>query len=183
MQLSQLFVVLAFASPVCGAIGAEALDKPLENFVASLKLHPAKPDTPLTLSAVGLVKNGHLYLSFRLKNISTAPIAMAKPDLPWGHVYSTRFVVLTLQGQILPVSYPIDDVFVPPSVSIVPGETLRGDYDLSSMLHLEAIPADSDLVVLWSYRGSVERSGTPKFDGLTGVAVLHTPTKPGGRPN
>jgi hypothetical protein len=126
----QLVLCAALLVCICAAAqGAESKDSPLENFVSGLKRHDPPSDSRLSISAVGTAKNGHLYLSFRLKNLSTGSITMATTALPWGNAYSTVFVALTPRGRILPMVYPIDDVFVPPSVTIQPGETLTGEYD------------------------------------------------------
>jgi hypothetical protein len=155
--------------------GAEPKDNPLENFITGLKRQDPPSDSRLSISAVGTAKNGHLYLSFRLKNLSASSITMATTALPWGNAYSTIFVALTSRGRILPMGYPIDDVVVPPSVTIHSGETLTGDYDLSQMLRSEAIPADTDLVVLWRYAESFPDLGAAEFSGISGVTAVHTP--------
>lgn len=157
------------------ASAAAEKDYPLENYIGGLKKLAPNPNTKITLSAVGAVKNGQLMLSFHLKNVSASPITMWDALLPWGFTYSIRFVALTPKGRVLPMGYLIDDP-VRRSVTIAPGESLHGDYNLSNMLMPGSIPPDTDIVVLWSYLDDTAKSDKNDKDGLlTGVAVIHTP--------
>ena len=171
-----LYVALLMCTGV-SALSAQPKDSPLQNYISGLKRQNHLSDSRLSLSAVGVEENGHLLLSFQLKNISPAPITMTEAALPWGNSYSIVFVALTPRGQVLPMGYPIDDVFGAPSVTMRPGEILTGNYDLSRMLLPDQIPADTDLVVLWRYSDSIPDSGISEFNGLNGVAVVHTPKK------
>jgi hypothetical protein len=110
------------------ASGPGDKDSPLENYIAELKRNNPQSDGRLSLAAVGAAKNGHLFLSFRLKNVSTKSITISSAALPWGNTYAIQFVALTPRGQILPLGYPFDDVFGAPSVTTIhPGEILTGD--------------------------------------------------------
>jgi hypothetical protein len=171
-------LLLAAAMALLSLSSAQADDQALANLIEHLKRPAETAEPPITLSAVAAREGKELVLKFTLTNISKKTLAFYSYDLPWNNAYSISWVAITSHGQVLPVGYPIHDVFGGSEISVAPQQTLTGTYRLTWMLNRESIPSDSDLAIVWAYTpptGPVVGNVATAEYRCTGVAVLHTP--------
>jgi hypothetical protein len=155
---------------------ARADDKPLANLIERLKNHTANGISPISLTASGLLVGRDLSLKFSLTNISGKTLSIYPESLPWGNIYAITWVALTDDGRVLPLRYAIVDPPPETPVSVTPGQTLTGTYNLSSMLDGSAVPSGKDIVIVWVYRFPAGPSEGPDSRPLnTGTTVVHTP--------
>jgi hypothetical protein len=101
-----------------------------------------------------------------------------KQNLPWGNVHSIRLAALTADGGLVPGLFPIDDDFSLEEVTLGPGQTLQGDYDLEQRWSSKAIPSKDlphhQLVVfVWAYVVLAKELARPA-PVCSGVAALKT---------
>jgi hypothetical protein len=153
-------------------------DQALTNLIEHLKRPTETVEAPITLSAIAVAEGKKIVLRFTLTNISKKPLVFDSFDLPWNHAYAISWAAIAGDGQVLPVRYPIHDVFGSNSVSVAPQQTLTGSYDLTWMFDREALPRDTDLAIVWAYTpptGPVVGNVPTAEYRCTGVAVLHTP--------
>jgi hypothetical protein len=171
-------VALLIATGLCGAPfhRARADDQALANLVDELKHHPNTPQSPISLTAIAAAEGRGLVLRFHLTNISTRTLTFYEPELPWGQVYSISWAALTPDRRVLPVGYPISDVFsLGAPIRLDPGKSLDGTYHLDWMLDPKGIPADTDLAILWLYRPRPSTTSISSDSTASGVAYVHTP--------
>ena len=126
---------------------------------------------PIALTAEVKAKAGSYVLSFRLTNISDRSIVLLDAHLPWANANSLILAAQTLDGRQIQNYYPIDDQFIVHDVSIAPGQSLEGEYDLQNRFVVERIPRKRGILVLWAYP-LIEKSRKRPWPIVTGVAVV-----------
>jgi len=173
MTSKHFWMVCAF---LCASSYANGDDRPLANLIANLKDRCSDTPNPISVSAVGFVQGRELLLKFTLTNVSTKSLSVYPESLPWGNTHAIQWAALTGDGRVVPLVYPIDDPVPAKEVQIRPGQSLTGSYHLTSMLVREAVPVDTDLMIVWTYRfPAAPIEGQDGRPISTGVAVLHTP--------
>lgn len=130
------------------------------------------PDAPpIALTAEVKAKASSFVLSFRLTNISDRSIVLLDAHLPWANANSLILAAQTLDGRQIQNYYPIDDQFIVHDVSIAPGQSLKGEYDLTNRFVVEKISRNRGILVLWAYP-LIEKSRKRPWPIVTGVAVV-----------
>jgi hypothetical protein len=61
------------------------------------------------------------------------------------------------------------------NISILPGESLEGAYDLKRHLNVHAVPRDTDLLIVWAWHVRTGEGGKEDRGISTGVTWIHTP--------
>ena len=150
------------------ALGAP--ENVLEEFSRAVQRKGSMDAPPITLTARAQTKNGALVLSLRLTNVSDRAIVLMEPHLPWGHPDSLIIAAQTTDGRPLINHYPIEDHFLSKDVTIAPGQSVEGDYDLLNN-RIGRIPRDRDVLVMWAYP-LIERDRDRPWPIVTGVAVI-----------
>jgi len=90
---------------------------------------------------------------------------------PWGYTYSISLAAVTTDGEQVPNLYPIADKRVEiRRITLKPGQSCEGDYDIENVVQLSQAPKGKDILVLWSYEvpGDFKR---PK-PVCTGVVII-----------
>jgi hypothetical protein len=131
---------------------------PLAALLSLILARAAIADTPLRVEAtLGRDRHGDPTLQFQLTNVSDSPITMDEDELPWEWRYSLKIVSIVRRKERdpLPGISPISDlVEVTKSVTIAPGQTLRGSLrnHLSNYIgNFDEERKRNDLVVFWFY--------------------------------
>ena len=72
--------------------------------------------------------------------------AMYPSDLPWGPTYSISLAAVTVDGEEVRNYYPIADKPVEiGTITLKPGESREGDYDIENVVQLSQAPEDKDI--------------------------------------
>ena len=175
MALRGLITLFAAALIVVSR-SADADPQPLSAFAKELADSATRDPSPLALTATGLTIAGTMVLRFRLTNIGKDTLFIQNRELPWS-TGSIVFTAMTRDGRPLTAEDPFWDYGLgPKELQIAPGETLTGDFDLSFFLPPKTLPANAEIVVLWSYSCKPIVCGS-RVTPNTGVAVLHTLTR------
>jgi hypothetical protein len=108
--------------------------------------------------AVGEVKvsatvTDDYFMSFTMTWTGKEPLRIYRSDLPWGRIYSTLVVPVTLDNKpMLRGSLPIDDSGVGSTV-VQPGVPVQGRFDLLMLYpDLKYVAAKEEVIVFWSYQ-------------------------------
>lgn len=134
-------VVAAFSSG--GAEPVRSLEKWASEYRRSRHLPP-----PIALTAHLKTQKGAHSLSFRLTNISNAPLTVATGFLPWADPSQLTIAAFTTEGKHLDNAYYGEPRG--PRIRLAPGKWLEGDYPLTWGLGAEP-PADKDTIIVWLY--------------------------------
>ena len=162
-----LVVALLIAGPLLAYAEAENV---LSVFVSEIKRQGSLDlPSPVTVTARAQFKGGTPILSLRLTNVSDRPVSLIETHLPWGHPDSLIIAAQTTDGRRLINHYPIEDHFFAKDLSIAPGQSLEGDYDLN--YRLARIPRDRDVILMWAYP-LLERDRSRPWPIVTGVVVI-----------
>jgi hypothetical protein len=120
--------------------------------LSALCLHDAPASHPSASVTAKLKHSDDKYLlAFKLTNISTKPLMIYPHKLPWGNPHSITLAAVATDGRRIPNWHPIADPSTEEEISIAPGTSLEGDYDISRIVQLSLAPKDKDLVVIWAY--------------------------------
>jgi hypothetical protein len=121
-------------------------------------------DTPLLVTFHEVTTNGQVKLRCRIRNVSAEPVKLSYGALPWNSWMSYRIVALpTRGGRELILGPGAGSVLLPDSdqPEIIPlGGSLEGDIDLKFVDPYELLPANQEVLLLWSY-------GNGKYTGMT----------------
>jgi hypothetical protein len=113
----------------------------------------AEATSPLSIEASGVYEKGEPIVSFRVTNMSHAPLVINASALPWGDRYSVLLVVIVRNTEeALHAHYPVSDVFFETPIRLDANESKLGEIALSS--HFGDVSArlrKSDLFVFWIY--------------------------------
>lgn len=124
--------------------------------------------SPLAISAILKKKKGEPVLVFRVVNVSKRPQVLYPYQLPWGNIDSIKVAAFTTNGKRIQNHYPIDDPVPGEKITIGPGQSMEGEYDLNH--RLMDIPSNSDVVVMWLYRYFEGENKAPAIE--SGVVVI-----------
>jgi hypothetical protein len=98
-------------------------------------------------------------------------MSLHRSDLPWGYTYAISLAAITTDGEQVPNLYPIADKMVEiKEITLKPGESLEGDYDIENVVQLSKAPKGKDLLVIWSYEVPGDFKGPKPV--CTGVVVI-----------
>lgn len=113
----------------------------------------AEATSPLSIEASGVYQKGEPAVSFRVTNLSPAPLVINASALPWGDRYSVLLVIIVRNTEeALHAHYPVSDVFFETPIRLDAKESKLGEIALSS--HFGDVSArlkQSDLFVFWVY--------------------------------
>jgi hypothetical protein len=169
-RLASVLSLLLFLST---AAYSWAQNRAFDPLLATLKARSQASASPVALTVFGETKGRDLLLTFHLTNVSTASLSFRPEQLPWGGPYAITWVALTVDGRPLPRAAVIYDLVYGPSISVPAGASLDGSYRLSWLLKMDAVPADTDLMIFWAY--SPPGLGAEKASPISsGVTWLHT---------
>jgi hypothetical protein len=161
---------------LAGIFTATAYGNPNLAYLLSILKSQSKGSIPVAVSAVAEAKGPQLVVRFHVTNISTNATSFSAWSLPWGHPNSISYVAMTTDGDVLPNAAIFYDLCCDTvaNISILPGKSLDGAYDLKQHLDAKLLPHDSDLLVVWAWH---VRTGNGKEDQgvATGVTWIHTP--------
>jgi len=161
------------------SVAATRNDGSLEWVAEALVAQSSTEPCPLASSAKIVQKPQGHYLSFTMTNTFGRPITFYKQSLPWGGIYSVRIAALTADGQLLPTGFaPIDDFGVE-QVTLLPEQTMRGDYDLTWRWNAKSdppsgFPPDKLIVLIWAYTLSAQQLGRSDDSICGGATAFRT---------
>jgi hypothetical protein len=113
---------------------------------------------------------GHESLHCRLRNTSSDALELNRSGLPWIASGFFHVVAVTPAGRALPIEPVLEQlVSKPQSISLAPGQSLEGDFDLK-YLPGGPFPRDEDLLLLWSHGLAI--GGRTEGVNLTGITLL-----------
>jgi hypothetical protein len=123
------------------------------------------------------VKGDQILLKFRVMNVSSEVLSFGAWELPWGSPYSIRYVALSMDGSLLPGAAVLYDLCcdTPANISLAPGKSLDGTYNLKQLLDQKSIPRNADLLIVWVWRVRTGDGGKMDRGITSGVAWIHTP--------
>ena len=127
----------------------------------------------LVVSQDGTFPFTRLHIS--LTNLSGAPLALHTHSLPWASPYALRLNVTAGDGRPLRLFYPIADLFGGDTLSLPPGATVSGTYDLLWQVDdIEATLAREPVRVDWVYPSALPGVIEPTGIGppLRGTIIL-----------
>jgi hypothetical protein len=171
-RMKHIIVILILLSCLGILHGGEGTS-PLQWWVGGFKGVSVSPTNhpPVAVTAYLKRSGTNRLLAFRLTNLSQKVMTLHPSDLPWGYTYSISLAAVTTDGQQVPNLYPIADKMVEiRQITLKPGESCEGDYDIEQVVQLSQAPKGKDILVLWSYEvpGAFKR---PK-PVCTGVVII-----------
>jgi hypothetical protein len=152
-------------------------DNTLLSWVRSVKARSGSAASPVAMSSCFVGDDGKHLIRFRFTNTSAAPLKLWPFQLPWGNPNSIDLFAITTDGVPIPTGNPIADPAEEQIITIEPGETVQGDFDLDgrivSTTSLSTVLRRSDIFVVWSYSLSCQDRN---FVANTGAILI--PKKP-----
>ncbi|HEX8312253.1 MAG TPA: hypothetical protein VF614_13105 [Chthoniobacteraceae bacterium] len=109
-------------------------------------------------------------LRFKITNVSDKPLTFATPFLPWSGPPLLTLAALTTDGHRLPNIYPLIHPNPSPEVTLTPGQSRQGDFDLRDAIDFATAPTDKDIILLWSYSSPVDFGQRKPVS--TGIAII-----------
>ena len=164
-----LSVLLFFASITFSAFAAE-VENTLVEFARVYARGETNTHPPIAVSANLKRKKGEPVLAFKFTNISSQPLEIYPSMLPWGNPHSITIAAFTVDGKRIPNFYPIADPFDTTKLTVKPGESLEGDYDLFNNVLENTFPRNRDVIVMWSYLLIIDAKKPMPI--VTGVVVI-----------
>jgi len=162
-------MALLLAVPLTAVAGAP--ENVLSVFWEEVQRIGSPEAPPIALTAKVKAKASTFVLSFRLTNISDRSIILLDAHLPWANANSLILAAQTLDARQIQNYYPIDDQFIVHDVTIAPGQSLEGEYDLGNRFVVERIPRNRGILVLWAYP-LIEKDRKRPWPIVTGVSVV-----------
>jgi hypothetical protein len=150
---------------VCSGVPASAPSLPLGQWFAKASQGPAEARVVVTVRAT--VHDRHAALAIELRNLGDRPIELWPHQLPWGNAYALDVVAIETDGVVLEGHYPIDDPGPADRIVLAPGTTLSGVSDLPTVGDLDARLLETDVILLWHYRLSLDHA-----ESTTGVVTF-----------
>lgn len=130
---------------------------------------PSDPRLYVSADAAGDAANPKL--AFTLRNISREPISLYPSWLPWGNPNSIQVAALTATGEVIPTFWPIADPPPETPMTVSPGQTLTGEFELNTRFkNLGQHLKQTDVLILWTYRFSPMGGGSA--GRVSGVTLL-----------
>jgi hypothetical protein len=160
------FALMQFIAATATVAGAA--ENPLEVWAAGYRYASARGHPPVSVTAYLKHSGDRHLLAFRLTNLSKEPIALFPYELPWGNPHSITLAAVATDGRFFPNHYPISDPAFENPITIDPGSSLEGDYDIGSIVELAAARTNKDIIVMWSY----EIPGAKGQPICTGAVVI-----------
>jgi len=166
-------IVISMLFSCCGLLHGGEVTSPLQWWAGGFKGVSVSPTNhpPVALTAYLKRSSTNCLLAFRLTNLSGKAMILHHSDLPWGYPYAISLAAITTDGQQVPNLYPIADKMVEiEEITLKPGKSLEGGYDIENLVQLSKAPKGKDILVLWSYEvpGHFKR---PK-PVCTGVVII-----------
>ena len=126
---------------------------------------------PYSLSSTLRIHEGHAAIAFHFVNTSTHSLRTYPESLPWGNSSSIKLVAFRDDKQFLQNLYAINDPGPALPLVIKPGGVLDGQYDLAQGLVIHESDRSHNIIVLWSYAGSLIGQSS-KIGTVAGVVVI-----------
>jgi hypothetical protein len=155
------YVVFILVQLVWGtAIIAGETNNPLNELVEDYQRASPTNHPPVSVTAYLKHVGDKSLLAFKLTNLSEKPLTLRPSELPWGNRYSTTLAAVTTDGERIPNICMIADSFEVQQITIAPGTSREGDYDIEESVQLSLAPKNKDVILLWSYKvpGSFKNS-------------------------
>jgi len=166
--MTSKFIVSLIAHLLTFGVQAAKAENPIEVWARHFQGADNSIHAPFAVSAILKMSKGKPILAFRFTNLSKQPLALCPWQLPWGSVHSITVAAFTPSGKRVPNHYPLENPVCPDILTIPPGQSMEGDYQLDMLLG--DLPTNSDVVVIWFYKYFVDPKKRPL--SATGALVI-----------
>jgi hypothetical protein len=145
-------------SIACLAISAcaRSTEAPQLEAIAAALASSHGPGTSNPLQLAVEVKEGpaQVLLRCRVSNASSEPVTIASTAVPCTGWSPLTLAAITIDGRAIRSKAPLAGGIVEEvKYTIPPGEWIERDTDLEWMYDTKTLPRESDIILLWAYRG------------------------------
>ena len=164
--------ILKFLFQICWiqAVIAEPIENPLERWAEQNQPRRAVNHPSISVTAYLKDFGGKHILAFKFTNLSNKTLKLYPHELPWGNPHSITIAAITTKGRYLSNLYPIADPEIQEKITIAPGASKEGDYDIGQIVQLSEKKKSEEIIVIWSYKSPEEPKNSPSI--CTGVVAI-----------